>query len=372
MTIHGWDMSHFDAVSIGSAVSEGISFVTHKAGGDKRDDEFGAWWNGVKNIPDPYWDEATQSVKGLLKGAYWVLYPGRPVGRANDFIADLDARAPGWRDGPFILQVDCEKWNNDPSTVPSPTDIGAFCDRLMTLAPKLQPIGYVPEWVYGDTLTGLRCPLWASRYVTGSGSFRSLYPGDSSGKWSAYSGQTPAILQYTSSATIGGQTTCDANAFRGTMVELMALLTPGWEIEMPITTAEFNRIQSGVDSRVGDVVQRYVPGTDAAVAATDPNPKMTAASALAYVARDTAVLRAQLTALAAAQSARDAAEIDRDAASAARDAALVGKLDAMPAAVRVELESIGGTDGVAIEAAVRRALASLRLIVEPTLSPSAP
>jgi hypothetical protein len=95
--------------------------------------------------------------------------------------------------------------------------------------PKLRPIVYAPEWVYGDTLDGLRYPLWASRYVTGAGPASKLYPGDSSPRWAAYSGQTPAILQFTSSATIVGQTTCDANAYRGTLAQLTALIAPGWE-----------------------------------------------------------------------------------------------------------------------------------------------
>jgi outer membrane murein-binding lipoprotein Lpp len=172
----------------------------------------------------------------VLLGAYWVLYPGNPTARADAFLARLDAACPGWRDRPFILQADCEKWNGNGSTVPARAEIQAFCDRLQNRVPKLKPIVYAPRWVYGDSLASLGFPLWASSYVTGSGGFKALYPGDSSSKWGAYSGQTPAILQYTSSATIGGQTTCDANAFRGTFDDLMALVAPGWSDNMP--TAE--------------------------------------------------------------------------------------------------------------------------------------
>lgn len=164
----------------------------------------------------------------MLAGAYWVLYPGSPATRADAFIARLDAACPGWRNVPFILQADCEEWNSNPGTVPSKAEIGAFCGRLIERMPKLQPIVYAPKWVYGDSLKGLGAPLWASAYVTGSSGFKALYPGDSSSRWAAYSGQVPAILQYTSSATIGGQSTCDANAYRGTLAELTALLAPGW------------------------------------------------------------------------------------------------------------------------------------------------
>jgi hypothetical protein len=235
MTTHGWDMSHFDAPSIGNAISEGISFVTHKAGGDRDDPELAAWWSGVRGL-DP---------GRVLLGAYWVLLPGRPAARADAFLARLDAACPGWRDRPFLLQADCEKWNGDPRTVPSKAEIGAFCDRLVARMPKLRPVVYAPKWVYGDSLAGLRYPLWASSYVNGAGRFQHLYPGDSSNRWAPYSGQTPAILQYTSSATIGGQTTCDANAFRGTLAQLVALVAPGW-MEDDVTPEDIDKIADKV------------------------------------------------------------------------------------------------------------------------------
>jgi hypothetical protein len=229
VTIFGWDLSHYDLSTIGDAVDEGFSFFTHKAGGDANDTEIAAWWSGVKGI---------SATKALL-GAYWVLYPGSASSRADQFLARLDATCPGWRDRPFMLQVDCEKWNNDSSTVPSKADIKTFCDRLVAKMPKLRPIVYGPNWVYGDSLTGLGYPLWASAYSTASsGTASGIYAGiggDNSSKWGAYSGQTPAILQFTSSATIAGQTTCDANAFRGTLAQLTALVAPGWAESMALT-----------------------------------------------------------------------------------------------------------------------------------------
>jgi lysozyme len=223
MTIFGLDFSHYDAVPNGArVVSEGFSFMTHKAGGDANDAELAAWWTALK----PYRDK-------VLLGAYWVLYPGNPGGRADMFLARLDSQCPGWRDGPFILQVDCEEWNGNAATVPPKSDIKAFCDRLVSKMPKLWPIVYAPEWVYGDSLAGLGYPLWASKYVTGTGTASGLYPGDGSSKWDAYSGRVPAILQFTSSANALGQTTCDANAFRGTLDQLTALVAPGWVEDMP-------------------------------------------------------------------------------------------------------------------------------------------
>lgn len=225
MTIYGWDLSHYDAPDSRRAVAEGFSFFTHKAGGDKDDAEIAQWWTYMKPLRSA----------SVLLGAYWVQYPGNPVARADAFLARLDATCPGWRDGPFILQADCEIWNGNPATKPGKAEIEAFCDRLVSRMPKLRPIVYAPPWAYHDELTGLGYPLWASRYVTGSGYASVLYPGDTSAKWAAYSGQTPAILQFTSSATIAGQTTCDANAYRGTIAQLTALVAPGWETNMSLT-----------------------------------------------------------------------------------------------------------------------------------------
>lgn len=222
MTIFGSDVSHFDKPDTRAMFAQGIVFQAHKAGGDANDAELNDWWNLVKGYRDT-----------VLLGAYWVLYPGTPSARADSFISRLDAQCPGWRDGPFILQADCEKWNDKASTVPSIGEINAFCDRLADRFPKLNPIVYAPKWVYGDKVAALRYPLWASAYVDGAGSPAHLYPGDSSSRWNAYGGREPSILQFTSSANIGGQSTCDANAFRGTLDELVALLSPGWTKPKP-------------------------------------------------------------------------------------------------------------------------------------------
>jgi hypothetical protein len=252
MTIFGWDASHYDAVPSGATVvSQGFKFMTHKAGGDANDAELASWWSALK----PYRDK-------ILLGAYWVLYPGSASAKADSFLARLDSQCPGWRDGPFILQVDCEKWNGNSATVPPKSDIKTFCDRLVAKAPKLRPIVYGPKWVYGNTLDGLGYPLWASAYVTGSGTASGLYPGDSSSKWDAYSGQTPAILQFTSSATIAGQTTCDANAYRGTLDQLTALLAPGWAEDPMAFKDDFLAALKDTDVKaaLGYAVWGYDPG----------------------------------------------------------------------------------------------------------------
>lgn len=240
MTIFGSDVSHYDAPDTRSMFADGIVFQTHKAGGDRDDPELASWWAYVRGHRDR-----------VMLGAYWVLYPGSPVTRADAFLARLNSQCPGWQDMPFILQADCEKWNDDPATVPSVAEVNAFCDRLVQRMPKLRPIGYLPDWVYGD-ISAFRYPLWSSKYVTGTGHYRTLYPGDSSSRWAAYGGRKPSILQYSSSATIGGQKTCDANAYRGTLAELTALVAPGWveEIDVALSDADAELVADKVWGRM--------------------------------------------------------------------------------------------------------------------------
>jgi GH25 family lysozyme M1 (1,4-beta-N-acetylmuramidase) len=254
VTTYGWDSSHYDTPPDGKrVVAEGFSFVTHKAGGDANDAELAAYWRGVKDIPDP----------DLLKGAYWVLYPGNPIGRADDFLARLDSQCPGWRNHPFILQADCEEWNGDPKTKPGLSDIKAFCNRLKSKMPKLEPVVYASAGQYGSSLTGLGYPLWNARYVLSNqtGTASGLYArcgGDSGKGWGRYSGQIPAIWQFTASATITGQTTCDANAYRGTLQQLTALVAPGWEDDVALTDAD----KSWFTGQLATVTAADKPQTD--------------------------------------------------------------------------------------------------------------
>jgi GH25 family lysozyme M1 (1,4-beta-N-acetylmuramidase) len=280
MTIYGWDASHYDAVPSGAKVaSEGFKFMTHKAGGDKDDAELASWWSALKG-------QRTR----ILLGAYWVLYPGSPTSRADAFIARLDSQCAGWRDGPFALQVDCEIWNGDASTKPGKADIKSFCDRLKSRMPKLRPIVYASAGQYANSLSGLGYPLWNARYpVTTTGAASAIYRsagGDSGSGWASYSGQVPAIWQFTSSATIAGQTTCDANAYRGSLTQLTTLLAPGWEVEDVELTDKYgdqawpsrtvqNRLKD--DAMLRDVLWGDAPGTKVAdLSPTSPLAKLIA------------------------------------------------------------------------------------------------
>jgi hypothetical protein len=296
MTLWGWDASHYDAVPTGrTVVNEGITFMTHKAGGDAHDAELKAWWTAM--LP----------VRGqVMLGAYWVLRPDRWDGAAADaraFLSTLDDDCPGWRNGPFILQLDCEKWNDDPATVPTKAEIQVFCQALRKAAPKLMPIVYAPEWVYADKLSGLGYPTWASSYVTGSGYASKLYPGDTSSRWSAYGNQVPAILQFTSSATIAGQTTCDANAYRGTITDLLTLLAPGWGTGAPTPPKESTPVATEPAATLNDADLHKIFYTDGLIpapangASKDTNPDWTLRGALQDTAYNLRVLQEQNSAL---------------------------------------------------------------------------
>jgi GH25 family lysozyme M1 (1,4-beta-N-acetylmuramidase) len=256
--IFGQDLSHYDwdrgPVDLAAAVRDGISFMTHKVGEGKTvtDARF-----------DDFWKRA-RSAKVPLLGAYYVNHPGDQTVQADRFLALLDAKAPGWRDGPFLLQVDAEKFSYMPRE-PSPAECEAFCDRLVQqTGGKFRPVLYAPKWLYGDRLTGVGYPLWASAYGTNPAvPYRQAYPGDNSSRWAAYSGKTPAILQYGSTTRIGTQSTCDANAFRGTLAQLRALVHPQQEDDV-------NEPQNNALSETWAVADALRDGTGAATAASRP------------------------------------------------------------------------------------------------------
>jgi GH25 family lysozyme M1 (1,4-beta-N-acetylmuramidase) len=216
-------VSHYDwdrgLVDLQAAVADGVTFATHKV-------------SEGSTYADPLFDDFAARARYTLplSGGYCVNRRGDQVSQVDWFLQRLDAGAPWWRDGPFIIQLDCERWSNKDGVYayePSLSEIHAWCDYFVQRTDgRWTPIVYAPKWVYGDTLAGLRYPLWASSYGTNPDlPYRQAYPGDGSSRWAAYSGITPTILQYGSRTTIGAQTICDANAFRGTLDELRTLVT---------------------------------------------------------------------------------------------------------------------------------------------------
>jgi hypothetical protein len=211
MTVYGWDLSNHDwvrhPVNLTDARKAGISFVTHKA-------TEGDWYE------DPYLAAFAAQLKRVafpVEGTYHVLNHGINVAKQTDAWIDYVTSTLDWRKRAcWIWQIDAEPL--DGYAAPTKAEIAASAERLTSKLriPAARVIVYGPRWVYEDRLTGLPYKLWASNYADRDHTFKALYPGDSASHWGAYSGQIPAVLQYTSGATIGAQPTCDANAVRVT------------------------------------------------------------------------------------------------------------------------------------------------------------
>lgn len=267
MGLFGWDASHYDwdrgPMNIDRAVQLGVSFMTHKVteGTSYQDPRFDDFITRVSKTSMP------------LIGAYMVLVPARdPVAQADAFLARLDTVARGWRGAPFILQIDAEKFEYM-TRGPSLAEIKACCDRIWSKTNHThRPIVYAPKWYYGDSLTGLAYPLWASAYGSNPAvKFTLGYPGDVSTRWTAYSGQVPKILQYGSNLIIGDQPTCDVNVFRGTLTELVRVVSPGFDVEdareddVSLSSQEYDLIVRGnitPDNALFNWLRRIAEGVD--------------------------------------------------------------------------------------------------------------
>jgi GH25 family lysozyme M1 (1,4-beta-N-acetylmuramidase) len=254
MTIFGWDASHYDGslnkTILARAKSEGIAFFTHKIG------------EGLSNT-----DTTAQSALNAARdvgirviGGYYFIHSGDMVAQAARCISLADRYVPWWRTfGGWFWQTDAE--TDTSGQLPSPSEVKLFSDTLASRTGK-RVVVYASHGQYGDRLRGLGHPLWNANYPSDrKAGFKSLYPGDSYSGWSPYSGQTPIIAQYTSSATIAGLTTCDANAYRGTIDQLLAAIG-GHPTGDDVTPAEFAHILK--DPSVAEIMHalpwQYVGG----------------------------------------------------------------------------------------------------------------
>lgn len=217
--IYGWDQSHYDGditlAIMETALVEGIEFVTHKLGeGPNHDDD------------DPKAAAALLASKNAgiqLIGGYWFCHGSDdPALEARTCVETADRVAPWWRTFPgWFFQADLE---TSATGLPSPAFSKSFCDALAVLSDRTV-IAYASHGMYQNRLTGLGHRLWNANYGSEpTGPFEDIYPGDNSPGWDPYSGQVPVILQYSSRATIAGRTTCDANAFKGTVADFMTLI----------------------------------------------------------------------------------------------------------------------------------------------------
>lgn len=219
-----------------AARQAGVSFFTHKC------------TDGPRYYKDPYFARAMAGAKSAgipLLGAYHVLWNGNVAAQMDWFMSVLDAEAPGWRSGGFLLQLDCEPFSYN-GGAPSAASIKQAADHLRAKT-GYTPLVYGPKWVYGDRLRDLGYPLWASNYgKNDAGTVATLAAAVSAGQWAAYSGQTPTVLQFGSRCVIGTQPTCDINAYRGTLAELRALIGGTRTESAAITIEEDDDMAGGI------------------------------------------------------------------------------------------------------------------------------
>jgi lysozyme len=184
--------------------------------------------NGYAN---PFWPAAKTAMlqraaaDGFIPGCY--LFADAESGAVQ---ADWFAACAGDLTG-FALAVDFERAAGGTPTL---ADAAAIVGRLRQLYPG-HPIGlYAPKWFTGSEDLSFGDWLWASSYVNGTGSPGALYGVVPGQYWAAYGGQSPEVLQFTSSAIIPGVAgACDCSAYRGSLTQLRALLLPTPPVQVP-------------------------------------------------------------------------------------------------------------------------------------------
>lgn len=234
-TIYGWDLSQYDhdrgPVNMKAAKADGISFVTAKACEQAPGQIF---YNKYMKQ-----DLNAAKAEGFeLIGAYVVVRTGVPVAtQAKTFIDYLDSQIPWWRtfDG-WFFQMDTEKWPYDAVGIQLAVDM-IYQIRVLTGAPIGRVVHYVSKGQYGNSVPGTD-PLWNANYGdNAAGQYKVRYglrSGDSGAGWVVYSGRMPQVWQYGSANTIGTQPMCDANAYRGTVLDFKKMIkAPSTQVIVP-------------------------------------------------------------------------------------------------------------------------------------------
>lgn len=218
MTIFGWDASDYDwgrgPMDLGAAKRDGITFVSHKL----------TEMTSSTTFVHRFGDFARRAKDAGFKyiGAYIVPRSGVAasvqVARA---IIEINRQWPEWRDFPgFFWQIDSEKWPYDHPPLSLGTDM---CAMLESQTGK-KALHYASVGHYGQEWNQ-PYPRWNPNYWLWQqpGHYKDLYRrsgGDSGAGWTG----SAKIWQYSDSATIGGQGSCDANAFKGSEEDFAAMI----------------------------------------------------------------------------------------------------------------------------------------------------
>ncbi|WP_412539201.1 hypothetical protein R8Z50_25575 [Longispora sp. K20-0274] len=217
---HDWDRGPMNLVA---ERADGSLFHVAKVGG------IGPTEGG--RYQDPFFAEAMR--RGMaagfpVLGDYFVCCPtqyasvGEQVGY---WISLLDQGFPAWRDHPMIHQLDAESWEAEDQGYPASwQDCRDLLTEFSARVPTGYKIWYAPRRLYDDA-PDIGFDIWTPDYHTNGRGYRELYPGDDDFAWGAYSGsgRAPRIFQYASDALMGDDPQCDANKFRGSLDDLLAL-----------------------------------------------------------------------------------------------------------------------------------------------------
>ena len=211
---YGWDTSHYDDPPTSR---DGIDFFSHKL------------TDGDHYYEDPEYTASMNAMRGLgveVLGAYHVLHGKQSISNQVDwFIQRATALTPWWHDEPdWFWQLDCEPFTY--LVRPTIDECNQAADLLVQrTGRRAQAVwGYLAPWSYGVDVQRFKYPFWNSNYGTNpTGPYRNVYPGNSSSRWIG-GGRRADILQYGSNTIIAGQTTCDANAYAGTLDQLKTFI----------------------------------------------------------------------------------------------------------------------------------------------------
>ncbi len=207
MPIFGYDLSHHQPAGLPARLAAaGAQFIILKAGE-----------GGTYTDPAFAQNYADANAAGLLTAAYWYQ---KASGTPAEHVARIRSVVP--RNCPVIPDVEANSGG-----------VGLIRDIIGLLRGigYTVPLVYLPRWYWqqigSPSLAGLP-PLWSSRYpdttVRGTADAYARVP---SSYWQGYGGLDVRLLQFTSSASAGGYSLLDANAFAGTRDELAALFGGG-------------------------------------------------------------------------------------------------------------------------------------------------
>jgi hypothetical protein len=219
-----------------------------------------AWYGdpaGYHNS-SPYWAEHQQGAKAagfVARGGYMDLIHGDQASINRQ--VELAAQGSNWAMAdiePYAELVSNNLW-------PRPDDVHRLNDRWAAVEPGWPLLGYIPQWFWADhrdgspSLRSMDLRFWAgpliqSHYIAGNGRGpRELYAaagGNAGTGWDdLLGGRYPDGWQYSSTCTCPGATDrTDVNAFRGSLDQLVALLTGG-DLDMSFDDDDKNRVRNG-------------------------------------------------------------------------------------------------------------------------------